>query len=145
MRAPAPLALFALALLWTKPGNAGESADYLFRLHCSGCHGLDGAGSKTGRVPQFQGIVGHFANSNAGRLYLVHVPGVSNAALPDDETARVLNYVLRKWPAGGVSADLREFTAKEVNSLRKVHIDNVASLRNNIATELAQHGISIEY
>ncbi|WP_315719781.1 MULTISPECIES: hypothetical protein [unclassified Bradyrhizobium] len=124
--------------------RAAESTEYLYRLHCSGCHGLDGEGSSVGRIPPFPGIVGHFAGSEQGRLYLANVPGVVNAALPDGETADLLNYVLRVW--GTPTRDRgKPFTAEEVHHLRARPVDDITALRQALAVELAKKRISIAY
>jgi len=140
------------ALLWATallhgagPARAGETIDYLYRLHCSGCHGLDGLGSKIGRIPPFPGIVGHFADTQDGRLYLVQVPGVANAELPDAETAALLNYVLQIWGEREPSRGVNDFTADEVRRLRGVRVDDVVKLRHEIETRLARRNISIGY
>ena len=136
--------LTACVLMAAEAAAAGESVEYLYRLHCSGCHGVDGAGSKVGRIPPFPGIVGHFTSNPQGRLYLVHVPGLANAALPDAETASLLNYVLHTW--GGSDTDAkRGFTSDEVHSLRAVHVDDVAKLRGTLGIALAKRGTSIAY
>lgn len=145
MKAWAWALLAGLSLARIDAAAAGESVDYLYRLHCSGCHGTEGAGSKVGRIPPFSGIVGHFAASQDGRLYLVRVPGVANAALPDDETANLLNYVLRRWAGSDMPAEAHDFTAQEVHRLREVHVDDVAALRRRLASALAKHGISADY
>jgi cytochrome c len=140
-----------LAILWllnsmlVGAANGGENIDYLYRLHCSGCHGVDGTGSKVGRIPPFPGIVGHFADSAEGRLYLVHVPGIAGAALPDAETARLLNYVLQSWGRQEPADRARDFTAQEVRGLREMRIDDIAALRRKLAVELAKRRISIAY
>ena len=121
-------ALFAAFVLsGLDSARAGESVDYLYRLHCSGCHGIEGLGSKVARIPPFVGIIGHFADSLDGRLYLVRVPGVANAGLPDRETANLLNYVLRTWGSRDASAEAHDFTAEEVHRLRAVRLDDVGS------------------
>jgi mono/diheme cytochrome c family protein len=125
--------------------TAAESVAYLYRLHCSGCHGQDGTGSKIGRIPPLAGILGHFATSPEGRLYLVRVPGVANAGLPDAETADVLNYVLQSWGRGDLTAPMEDFSADEVKHLRSIHLDDIAALRKKLAAELARHGISTDY
>jgi mono/diheme cytochrome c family protein len=136
--------LLAFALSGARAATAGESTDYLFRLHCSGCHGIDGTGSQAGRIPPFPGIVGHFVGSPEGRLYLVHVPGIANAALPDRETADLLNYVLHTW--GGISPDAKQdFSPDEVGRLRAIHVDDVAELRRKLSVELAKQGVSTDY
>jgi mono/diheme cytochrome c family protein len=142
--------LFAILLLaavaGTRPGlaSAGESVEYLYRLKCSGCHGMAGAGSAIGRIPPFTGLVGHFADSRDGRLYLVHVPGVANSGLPDADTADVLNYVLRKWGGDGSPAPPTEFTAMEVATLRSIHLDDIAALRRKLAASLSRRGVSTD-
>jgi mono/diheme cytochrome c family protein len=139
-------ALFTTVVVATTSGaSAGENVAFLFRLHCSGCHGANGEGSKQGRIPAFPGLVGHFAASSEGRLYLVHVPGMANAALPDAETADLLNYVLHKWVGREEPADAKDFTSDEVRSLREVHVDDVAALRQKLGAALAKRGITSDY
>jgi mono/diheme cytochrome c family protein len=143
MKRLAMLLLMTSMLFGVGAANAGEDVDYLYRLHCSGCHGVDGAGSRVGRIPPFPGIVGHFAGSAEGRLYLVHVPGVSGAALPDAETAELLNYVLQRWGNHESEGRASDFTAKEVRDLRQIRIDDITALRQKLAAELAKRRISI--
>jgi hypothetical protein len=143
-----PLAGIALGLfvLWPYHGICSEtSADYLYRLHCSGCHGLDGMGSKIGRIPRFPGVVDQLPKVPEGRFYLVLVPGLVNAALSDDDTARVLNYVLRKWGHPDSSDDVKDFTADEVKKIRQTHIDDIIEFRSEIRNKLAAIGIDIDY
>ncbi len=137
--------LGAFALAGAEAATAGESIAYLYRLHCSGCHGIEGAGSKVGRIPPFVGIVGHFASTPEGRLYLVRVPGVANAGLSDVDTARMLNYVLQTWGNAEMPRDAPEFTAEEVHGFRDAHVDDIVKLRQRLATELAQRGLSTDY
>jgi len=144
MRVLATMLLATAILGGPGEARAGESVDYLYRLHCSGCHGLDGDGSRLGRIPPFAGIVGHFAGTRRGRLYLVNVPGVANAALPDSETAELLNYVLQTWGARDLDS-AKHFTPEEVHDLRNVRVDDVAALRRALAVELAKRRISIAY
>ncbi len=145
MKALLPALLAGITLAGLDAAVAGESIEYVYRLHCSGCHGNEGAGSKIGRIPPFVGIVGHFAAGPEGRLYLVRVPGVANAALPDADTANLLNYVLRNWGGHDRPAHVQDFTAQEVNKLRRIHLDDVAALRRRLAAELSTQGISVNY
>lgn len=145
MRTVATVVLAASLVGGAENVVAGESVEYLYRLHCSGCHGVEGAGSQVGRIPPFVGIVGHFAATEEGRLYLVRVPGVANAALPDEDTARLLNYVLHTWGAAELPADMHDFTAAEVRKSRDTHVDDIARLRARLGAELARHGTSIAY
>jgi mono/diheme cytochrome c family protein len=119
-----------------------EDAARLYMLHCSGCHGMDGAGSKTGRIPPFPGFVGPIAQASGGRSYLVLVPGVENAGLSDADTAGVLNYVLATWSA---RESVAPYSAAEVRDIRRERVDDIASARRKIADELAPQGVSIRY
>lgn len=128
-------ALAVAALLASAPAGA-ESARGLYLLHCSGCHLRDGTGSKLGRIPPFQNVVGRFAAEPDGRRYLVLVPGVANSGLSDADKARVLNYVLDEW--GGAEADRApRFAADEVARLRRNRADDITALRRAVAAKLA--------
>lgn len=123
---------------------AGESPAKAYVLHCVGCHMEDGMGAKIGRIPPIPGITGHFLKHARGREYLLHVPGVVNAGLPDDETAAVLNYVLERWAKPDMPADFKPFTAEEVRELRKTKIDDITVLRQQIKDDLAKQGIFLK-
>ncbi len=138
--------LLGLFAIWPHRGICAEaSADYLYRLHCSGCHGIDGMGSKIGRIPQFPGIVGQVLKVPEGRTYLVLVPGLVNAALPDADAARVLNYVLQTWGHADLPDDAKDFTADEVKKIRQTHIDDIVEFRQQIRNRLAAIGVDIDY
>lgn len=124
------------------PAVAETSAQGLYMLHCSGCHGRDGAGSKAGRVPPFSGIIGHFADESEGRRYLVLVPGVASSGLSDADTARVLNYVIREW---GDGVPRGQYSTAEVASIRMSRVDDIVALRGKIIGDLARRGIRIAY
>jgi mono/diheme cytochrome c family protein len=145
MKARAPALLAAFVISGLAAANAGESVEYLYQLHCSGCHGTDGVGSKVGRIPPFAGIVEYLATTPEGRLYLVRVPGVANAALSDAETANLLDYMLHRWGGHNVPIDTPDFTAEEVHRLRDVHVDDITAMRRKLAVELSRRGISIAY
>ena len=134
--------LAMLLVLSAAPAAAETSAHGLYMLHCSGCHGRDGAGSKVGRVPPFAGVVGHFAKEAEGRRYLVLVPGVASSGLSDAETARVLNYVLDAW---GGNASLRGYAPSEVTAIRASRVDDIVALRGKIVGDLARRGIRVAY
>ncbi|MDE2361326.1 MAG: hypothetical protein KGM42_01500 [Hyphomicrobiales bacterium] len=130
-----------LALTFVSGVSRAETAANLYLLHCSGCHGLDGIGSRTGRVPPFPGFLGPIAKARNGRAYLVLVPGVANADLQDADAAAVLNYALRTW-ANGAGAD---FSPDEVKDIRKHPVQDIIGVRNGIAAELKAQGVSIAY
>lgn len=132
----------AMTLGAASPVIAETSAHGLYMLHCSGCHGRDGAGSRVGRIPPFAGVVGHFSGEREGRRYLVLVPGVANSGLSDNDTARVLNYVLDAWGEGAPRA---AYTAAEVNAIRRSRVDDIVALRRSILSDLARRGVRVTY
>lgn len=139
MRALFPI---AICVALAAPALAETSAHGLYTLHCSGCHGRDGAGSKTGRVPPFAGVIGHIAGETEGRRYLVLVPGVANSGLSDADTARVLNYVVQEW---GEGVRRRAYTPAEVAAIRKSRVDDIVALRGEIVAALARRGVRVAY
>jgi hypothetical protein len=138
--------VFALSSGMAVPALAnGESPPIAYQLHCMGCHMPDGTGAKIGRIPAIPGITGHFLKHPKGRAYLVNVPGVVNAALPDGETAGVLNYILDRFGKSDMPADAKPFTAEEVHELRKAQINDISALRQEISSDLAKQGIDLHY
>lgn len=123
----------------------GESPPIAYILHCMGCHMSDGTGAKIGRIPAIPGITGHILKHPKGRVYLVNVPGVVNAALPDAETAGVLNYVLEHFGKSEMPVGAKPFTAEEVHELRKAQINDISALRQEISADLAKQGIDLHY
>ena len=138
----ATLAAFGIFAAMASGQAAGEDAHHLYRLRCSGCHGLEGMGSKVGRVPPFPGLVARFLGEPEGRAFLVLVPGVANSDLSDDQAAGVLNYVLDAW---GDGAHFKPYDSMEVREIRKTKVDDIAALRARIAEKLARRGVSIAY
>lgn len=127
------IALLALVL----PAEAGPRApreNYILR--CAGCHGMEGAGTKTGGVPSFYGGISLLANDDAARTYMMHVPGVIGASLSDAEIAEVMNWINHKWG----SAPAPDFTEAEVTRRRAVPVGDVVVLRRDLATRFAAEG-----
>lgn len=118
-------ALLAVLLLLLAAGPALAEAppeqDYM--LYCMGCHQRDGAGWP-GRVPSLRGA-DRFLRVPGGRAYLVRVPGVAQAGLPDARLAALLNWVLTRF---GSSA-FTPYTAAEVAPLRADPFLNAAAAR----------------
>ena len=124
----------------------GESPPIAYHLHCQGCHMEDGMGAaEVGRVPRLPGMAGHFLKHAKGRLYLCSVPGVVNAGLPAGETANLLNYVLEHYSASDLPKQWQRFTGDEVRQLWETKVDDIAALRNEIASDLAKQGIDLRY
>ncbi|WP_322895086.1 MULTISPECIES: hypothetical protein [unclassified Yoonia] len=115
------------------------SAQTNFVLRCSGCHGTAGLGTPDGEVPAFPDSVGHIANSDIGRTYMMHVPGVISASLSNAEIAEVMNFILAQYSDGSAAP----YTEAEVNARRAIPIEDVVAYRRVVAQELAADGITI--
>lgn len=109
-------------------------------LRCTGCHGMEGAGSEQAGIPDFRGYVGTFARSGDGRLYLMHVPGVTNASLGDGEIAAVMNFVIESFAAESRDPAAPAFTAAEVTALRARPVADVVALRRSVAAAAVAQG-----
>jgi mono/diheme cytochrome c family protein len=122
---------FALCLTLLSAASPQANADEAerFTLHCSGCHGMDGRGVAD-NVPTLHGL-DTLLELEGGRSYLARVPGVAQAPLPDDELARLLNWVLARF-----SGHLPEppYTAEEVGALRRDPLRDPLSARPTVRT-----------
>ena len=97
-------------LVAVHPAHAYEpQANYM--LNCMGCHLEDGSGAP-GKVPSLRNTLVPFAQTPAGRRYLVQVPGTSQSALSDREIAELLNWMIRSLSDRPVPRDLGDFTAR---------------------------------
>ena len=136
--------LLALTLLLASPISAedfpgvdnADRARVNYMLNCQGCHGPDGAGTEDGVVPVMKNFVGHFLQTQAGREFLVRVPGSANAALSHGELAEVLNWMLYEISAEQIPADFQPYQAAEVATLREKPLADVDTLREQLIEEL---------
>ncbi|MDH2432347.1 hypothetical protein QCD60_07205 [Pokkaliibacter sp. MBI-7] len=142
------MAALLLGLILLGTGQAQASPDLgaknNFILRCTGCHGQDGSGSLAGGIPDFRGFVASFSFTPAGRLYLMHVPGVVSASLDNREIAAVMNYVMHEW--GGDSFHARQytpFTEQEVASLQQQEVKDVVKLRREVVKDLQAQGLPV--
>ena len=111
-----------------------ERARYDYQMNCQGCHVSDGTGGKS--IPNMQGFIGHFMQTEQGREYLIRVPGSANAMLSDERLTDVLNWMLLSFSGDSLSAEWQPYTVKEVAHLRKNPLLEVAQYRKNLVTKL---------
>ncbi|MGH6632413.1 MAG: cytochrome C, partial [Sphingopyxis sp.] len=83
-------------------------------LKCQGCHRPDASGSPA-TAPTMAGEVARFLQVPGGREYLVRVPGVATAALPDDQLAELVNWSLWTFDRQNIPRDFIPYTAAEVH------------------------------
>jgi hypothetical protein len=105
-------------------------------LRCAGCHGIEGAGTIIGGVPSFHGSVSDLANDDAGRTYVLNVPGVLGTSLTDSEIAAVMTYVVDNW--GGEPAPA--FSPEEVALRRATPVADIVAMRRALAAKFAAEG-----
>lgn len=104
--------LLALALLFLMPSQADPGSHYM--IHCMGCHLMNGQGLPP-EVPGFNEALARLAQTEAGRSYLVRVPGASQSPISDADLAELLNWMLDKYAPG---QDATLYTASEVTRYR---------------------------
>ena len=105
-------------------------------LHCQGCHLPDATGFGD-EVPRMKDFVGYFTHSPEGREFLVRVPGVATAALPDDQLAELMNWLLLSFSADQLPENFVSFTVAEIAVLRRDLIANPGKVRKRILKEIA--------
>lgn len=132
-----------VAMAWiplqARPSNVAN--DYI--LHCAGCHGMNGAGSEVGGIPDFRDYVAAFSYVPEGRRYVVQVPGVLSSRLDPAATADVMNYVMQRWGGASLREDFQPFDAAEVAALRQEPIADVVRFRRELARNMAMRDLPV--
>lgn len=119
----------ALCIAGTANADKDPHADYL--LYCRGCHLHTGDAVPAANVPSLHELVPLIA-TQAGRDYLVRVPGVAQTPMTDEQVAEVLNWVLKNFNAETLPADFRPYTAEEVAAVRGKVLPNPLKAREEI-------------
>ncbi len=88
-----------------------------FQLQCMGCHLGDGSG-QPGRVPSIRRSLTIFSMFREGRDFVVRVPGVAQSPLSNEDTAVLLNWMVRNLSDLATPAGFTDYTAAEVRRLR---------------------------
>lgn len=114
--------------------RAYRQAQFDYQMHCQGCHTPDGDGASS--VPRMKDKVGIFLRSQAGREYLVRVPGSATSALPDERLAAVLNWILREFAGDSLASDYQPYSALEVGELRQRPLNEVDQYRAELLQAL---------
>ncbi len=120
-----------------------SSVRSLYVVHCAGCHGMDGAGSRLGRVPDMRRL-GNFLQLEGGRAFVVSVPGVMGSGLTDEQVADVTNWVLKGMARDSIGADFQPYAAEEVRQARGRPLADVAGTRARLVEQARQRGIVID-
>jgi mono/diheme cytochrome c family protein len=115
----------------------------LYVLHCAGCHGLDGQGAYSARVPDLRRM-GHFLRLPGGRDFLTRVPGVLGSGLDDAQVAQVLNWMLDGMARATRPADTPLFTALEIDQARASPLADVMAQRRRLVALADEHQLALE-
>lgn len=105
--------LLALVTMLGSGSVVAEDPQVAYWLHCAGCHRLGGE-SAPPEVPTLIDEPGFIASLPGGREYLIRIPGVALAGLPDDRLAEVLNFMLQQFSPDSVGAGFEPYSAEEV-------------------------------
>lgn len=126
-------------MLWCLAATAGASEParvvFDYQMNCQGCHTPDGSGA--GSVPVMKGHVGVFLRSQAGREYLVRVPGSATSALSDERLAAVLNWIVEEFSEDSLRKPFTPYSAVEVGRLRQHPLNETDDYRQEILHEIA--------
>jgi mono/diheme cytochrome c family protein len=134
-------ALLAAAL--APAAAAGDDARWAtqYLLHCSGCHGANGAG--VGSVPDLRGNLGHFLATPEGRRFVLQVPGMANARMSDADLAQLSNWMVRRFAPDTMPRDFRPYEAAEVRAARSAVPADVTGERRRVVAALRERGLDV--
>jgi hypothetical protein len=126
------------------PREAGYRPRVNYQLQCSGCHHVDGEGSRKNDVPRMKDFVGHFLEVEGGREFLVRVPGVSLSSFTDAQLADLMNWMLTSDIAGdSTPAHFKPYSAEEVAGLRAKPLDQIDTTRDVLLQRMRDRQIAI--
>jgi len=110
-------------------------AKYNYQMFCRGCHTEDGSGNKS--VPTLKNSMGMFLRSQAGREYLVRVPGSANSALSDADLTDVLNWMLQEFSGDSLPSDWQKYQLSEISEYRQNPLFETVEHRKKLLQSLS--------
>ena len=132
------LGIAAIAFSWAAAAAAwGYEPAVNYQLHCMGCHLADGSG-QPGRVPSMRRSLVLLSASREGRNFVVRVPGVAQSPLSDEETAALLNWMVRNLSDLKLPSGVADYSAAEVQGLRSHPLVRVSGLRARLLAAAAK-------
>lgn len=115
----------------------------VYVLHCAGCHGMDGQGTYSARVPDLRRM-GHFMGLPGGRDFLIRVPGVMGSGLDDAQVAAVMNWLLDGMARDSRPAGQTPYDTDEVRRARLTPLGDVMAERRHLVALANQRRIPLE-
>jgi cytochrome c553 len=117
-----------------------ERARFDYVLHCSGCHFLHGEGVAAGGIPRVRDQIGYLLTLPEGRAYLMQVPGLLAAGMPDEGAARVMNWMIDYFAGPSRPEPFVPYTAEEARRYRLERPADIAATRTRLAEQLRAAG-----
>ena len=130
-----------IVLAGDKPYSDQGRIDYI--LHCSGCHAQDGRGLENKGIPALKDQVGYFLRTDGGRAYLMQIPGLLSAGMPDARAADVTNYILARFSGASLQGNFVPYTAEEAKRYRESRPADIPGKRRILTTKLREIGVAI--
>ena len=124
-----------------KPYSNQARIDFL--LHCSGCHAQDGRGLENKGIPALKDQVGYFLRNEDGRAYLMQIPGLLSAGMPDARAADVTNYILARFAGASLPENFVPYIPDEAKRYRETRPADIPAKRKLLAAELRELGVNI--
>ena len=134
----ASLASAAAPALAERSGFERGRIDYV--LHCSGCHALDGSGVEAKGIPRIRDQIGYYLRLPEGRPFLLQVPGLLSAGLPDERAAGVTNWMIEYFAGASMPESFVPYTAEEAKRYRLSKPADIAAVRKRLAERLVAEG-----
>ena len=116
-----------------------EPPEKLYMLNCWGCHRPHGEGIP-GTAPPLRDAA-DYLRVKGGREYLISVPGVSQSALNNADTAEVMNWILKSFSPDRMPADFQPYTADEIGQARTHHLMDIKKARAELVAEMVAQRI----
>jgi len=135
------MVIFALSL--AAASSQAAEPNYNYALRCTGCHTAEGVSPPLGRIPPLKGVVGHLVRNDQARLYFANVPGIVNSGLNNDDTAALLNWVVKVFGEESTPESWKRFDGAEIRALRKAAPADIMAYRKHVQDELGAQGYSI--
>lgn len=111
-------------------------ATYNYQMFCQGCHTPDGSGY--GDIPPLKDMMGLFLRSDAGRGFLVRVPGSATSKLSNADLAEVLNWALENFAGSSLPGGVfQPFSSEEVATLRARPLQEINETRARILADIS--------
>ena len=116
-----------------------EPPEQLYMLNCWGCHRPHGEGIP-GTAPPLTDAT-DFLRVKGGREYLISVPGVSQSALNNADTAAVMNWILKSFSKDPMRTDFQPYTADEIANARTTHLMDIKKARAELVAKMVEQKI----